>query len=172
VRLFYGAQRFDWDATVETGLTLAYFAIAIVAHALLALISRAFYALKDSKTPLIITILSVSFNIFFSYFLVLKNGWPIYALAFSFSTSTIISVVIMTIFLDRKINLPKLEIALSSSKILISTIVMGAALYIPIKLLDQLVFDTTRTINLLILTGIASAAGFITYIFFTWQCQV
>ena len=44
---------------------------------------------------------------------------------------------------------------------------MGVALYIPIKLLDQLVFDTTRTINLLILTGIASTTGIVEYIFFT-----
>ena len=29
----------------------------------------------------------------------------------------------------------------------------GAALYIPLKLLDQLVFDTTRTFGLMLLTG-------------------
>jgi hypothetical protein len=49
---------------------------------------------------------------------------------------------------------------------------MGVALYVPIKLLDQLVFDTTRTINLIILTGIASFAGLISYIFFTWLLDI
>jgi len=49
---------------------------------------------------------------------------------------------------------------------------MGVALYIPIKLLDQLVFDTTRTINLLILTGIASVLGLTSYIFFTWLFDI
>ena len=49
---------------------------------------------------------------------------------------------------------------------------MGLALYIPIKLLDQLVFDTTRTINLLVLTSIASVAGLITYVFFTWLLDI
>lgn len=172
VRLFYGASRFDWEATVETGLTLAYFAISITANALIALLSRAFYALKDAKTPFIITLVTVVFNIFFSYFLILKNNLPIYYLAFSFSASSIIGVVIMGLMLNSKITLPKFAITLSFLKIFISTIVMGVAIYVPIKLLDQLVFDTTRTINLLILTGIASLIGFVSYIFFTWLFDI
>ena len=172
VRLFYGAGRFDWEATVETGLTLAYFSIAITANALIALLSRAFYAFKDSKTPFVITLMSVMFNIFLSYTLILKNNLPIYYLAFSFSASSILGAILMTLMLNRKIEIPKFEIILSSSKIFISTIVMGVALYVPIKLLDQLVFDTTRTINLLILTGIASSAGIISYIFFTWLFDI
>lgn len=172
VRLFYGASRFDWEATVETGLTLAYFSIAITANALIALLSRAFYAFKDSKTPFVITLVTVMFNIFLSYTLILKNNLPIYYLAFSFSAASIIGVIIMTLMLNRKIDIPKFEMILSSSKIFISTIIMGVALYVPIKLLDQLVFDTTRTINLLILTGIASSAGIISYIFFTWLFDI
>jgi hypothetical protein len=46
------------------------------------------------------------------------------------------------------------------------------ALYIPIKLLDQLVFDTTKTINLLLLTGISSIAGLSLYVFLTWVFNV
>ncbi len=172
VRLFYGASRFDWDATVETGLTLAYFSIAISANALIALLSRAFYAFKDSKTPFIITAVSVLFNIFMSYVLILVNHLPIYYLAASFSASSIIASVVMTLMLNNKIILPKLEIIVSFVKIAISTVVMGVALYVPIKLLDQLVFDTTRTVNLLILTGIASSAGSISYIFFTWLFDI
>src|SRR3989344_5412818 len=129
VRLFYGASRFDWDATVDTGLTL-------------------------------------------SYLLILKNNLPIYYLAFSFSLSSILGSLVLTFLLNRKIDLPKLNLGISFLKIFISSIVMGVALYIPIKLLDQLVFDTTRTINLLILTGIASVLGLTSYIFFTWLFDI
>ena len=45
-------------------------------------------------------------------------------------------------------------------------------LYIPIKLLDQLVFDTTKTINLILLTGISSFAGLSLYLFLTWLFDV
>lgn len=172
VRLFYGASRFDWEATVETGLTLAYFSISIAANALIALLSRAFYAFKDSKTPFVVTAISVAVNIFLSYFLILRNSLPIYYLALSFSTSSIVGVIMMTIMLNKKVELPKLEITISFFKIFISTVVMGVALYVPIKLLDQLVFDTTRTVNLLILTGIASGFGLTSYIFFTWLFDI
>lgn len=172
VRLFYGASRFDWNATVDTGLTLAYFSISIAASAMIALLSRAFYALKDSRTPFVITAITVGINIVLSYVFILIYRFPIYSLAFSFSASSIIGAVLMTIFLNKKIKLPKMEIVTSLSKIIISTIVMGIALYIPIKLLDQLVFDTTRTINLLILTGIASVLGLASYVFFTWLLDI
>ncbi len=172
VRLFFGASKFDWPATVDTGLTLAYFSIAITANALIPLLSRAFYAFKDSKTPLVITLFCVVINIALSYIFILIYHMPIYYLGLAFSISSIIGVFIMIFFLNRRIALPKSFILLSFLKILISSIVMGAALYIPIKLLDQLVFDTTRTINLLVLTGIASIAGFISYVFFTWLFDI
>ncbi|PJA90049.1 MAG: murein biosynthesis integral membrane protein MurJ, partial [Candidatus Levybacteria bacterium CG_4_9_14_3_um_filter_36_7] len=152
VRLFFGASRFDWSATVDTGLTLAYFSISISAIAIMYLVSRAFYALKDAKTPFIVTSISVSINIFTSYLFILCYHFPIYSLAFSFSIANLVSIVVMLLLLDRKVNLPRLDILLTLTKILIATVIMGVALYVPIKLLDQLVFDTTRTINLLILT--------------------
>ena len=58
------------------------------------------------------------------------------------------------------------------SKIFISSAFTAFALYIPIKLLDQLVFDTTKTINLLLLTGISSFAGLCLYLFLTWLFDV
>src|SRR5436190_15655160 len=51
VRLIYGASQFDWDATVLTGRTLALFSISIFAQSLINLVSRAFYALQDTKSP-------------------------------------------------------------------------------------------------------------------------
>ena len=128
--------------------------------------------MKDSKTPMLVTAISVIVNIVLSYYLILVESLPIYFLAFSFSASSILGVILMGFFLNRKINLPKLEIIITATKIFISTVVMGVALYVPIKLLDQLVIDTTRTIGLLMLTGIAGAVGIISYIFFTWLFDI
>ena len=50
--------------------------------------------------------------------------------------------------------------------------VMAVFLYIPIKLLDQVVFDTTRTINLVFLTGIAGGCGIIMYLVLTRILEV
>ncbi len=172
VRLFYGSGRFDWEATLITGYTLAFLSLSISAQAATLLVSRAFYAIHETKIPFIMTLISVIVNIVISVYFVIVLNLPIYYLAFSFSIGNILGFLLMVIALDRKIVLPKMNMFISASKIVISAFVTGIALYIPIKLLDQLVFDTTRTINLLILTGIASAIGFAAYLFFTWLLDI
>ena len=57
-------------------------------------------------------------------------------------------------------------------KMLLATVIMGMALYIPIKLLDQVIFDTTRTINLLVLTGLSSIFALSIYVFLVWFMKV
>lgn len=173
VRLFFGASRFDWQATVDTGRTLAFFAVSLFASSLIYLLARAFFALKDTKTPFFVTLFSTVINILFSYLFILIYKLPVYYLAFAYSIATLIAVVLLIFLLDFKIGgLPKLSLYLESLKIFLATFVMGVALYVPIKLLDQLVFDTTKTINLIALASLSSAIGFLTYIFFTWLLDI
>lgn len=172
VRLFFGADKFDWDATVATGLTLALLGVSIAAQSAIYLFSRAFFALRDSQTPFFITLFSVGINIALSYYFILYLKLPVYYLGVSYTIGSFMSFLLLLITLNAKIMLPKLEIVIATLKILTATLVMGVALYIPIKLLDQLVFDTTRTINLAILTGIASFCGIVAYVFFTWLLDI
>lgn len=172
VRLAFGVERFDWEATVLTGMTLAAFAISIAAQSLIYLLSRAFFAMKDTKTPFIITSVSVGLNIVLAYLFIVVLQRDVYFLALSFSLANILSAIIMTIYLNIHIVLPKFYMSVSVVKTLIATLIMGFSLYIPIKLLDQLVFDTTRTIGLIMLTGIASLLGFLSFLFFTWLLEI
>ena len=57
-------------------------------------------------------------------------------------------------------------------KMVFAALMAGISLYIPMKLLDQLVFDTTRVIPLIALTGVASFAGLSVYIFLTWLLEI
>lgn len=190
VRLIFGAGKFDWDATVLTGRILAFFALSIFAQSLIGLLSRAFYALHDTKTPLIIGGISVVTTILLSIFFIFVLNNQIIAsdalgklrlvptgvegIALSYSISGIINLILLLIFLNRKIDgiFSKEQFVLPQIKIFISSFFMAIALYIPIKLLDQLVFDTTRTINLILLTGISSIAGLSLYLFLTWLFNV
>lgn len=172
IRLIYGASRFDWTATVDTGKALAFFSVSMAAQALMYLLARSFYAHKDTKTPLMVTVITVIANISLSFIFLMVLNLSIFYLALSFSFANILAAFIMFFLLDKKIKLPKATILWTLFKIMIAAFIMGIALYVPIKLLDQLVFDTTRTINLIMLTGIASAAGLATYIFFTWTLKI
>ncbi len=173
VRLVFGAGQFDWQATVLTGRTLAFFSLAMFAQALIYLVSRGFYALHDTKTPLIVGTITTILMIFLSMIFILRYGYGVESIAIAYSIGGICNLVILMKILDKKVNgFDKLSLLLSISKIFLATLFTGFALYIPIKLLDQLVFDTTRTINLLMLTGISSLLGLSLYLFLTWLFNV
>lgn len=173
VRLVFGAPKLDWPATVLTGRTLAFFALSIFAQALVTLIYRAFYALHDTKTPLIIggitTILMLALGAGFIFFF---HG-SVITIAFAYTLANIVNFLVLFFMLERKVGgFNKWELLISVGKTSVSTGCMAVALYVPIKLLDRLVFDTTRTVNLLVLTGISTLIGLALYLFLTWLFDV
>lgn len=173
VRLVYGAAQFDWQATVLTGKTLAFFSLSIFAQALVYLVSRGFYALHDTKTPLIVGAITTLAMVIFGFLFILYYRFGVESIAVAYSLAGILNFLALMILLDRKTGgFGKTALTFSSLKILVASFFTGFALYIPIKLLDQLVFDTTRTVNLLLLTGISSLIGLSLYFFLTWLLNV
>jgi putative peptidoglycan lipid II flippase len=173
VRLIFGAAQFDWQATVLTGRTLAFFSISIFAQALVYLVSRGFYALHDTKTPLIIGAVTTFSMIFMGVVSIFIYHLGVESIAIAYSIASILNFLILFIFLDRKVGgFTKIPLLVTVSKIFLASAFTAFALYIPIKLLDQLVFDTTKTINLILLTGISSSAGLSLYLFLTWLFDV
>src|SRR5262249_50212869 len=95
------------------------------------------------------------------------------SLALAYFLSSIVNFFVLFIWLDKKTGGFNMKFTLlSSGKIFIASAVTAVALYIPIKLLDQVVFDTTKTINLLELTGIASICGVVINGLLTWLLKV
>lgn len=173
VRLVFGSGQFDWDATVLAGRILAFFSFGIFAQALIYLVSRGFYALHDTRMPLIVGSFTTGIMVCLGTVFVLFYHLGVESIAFAYSISGILNLLILFLLLDRKIGgFGKKALIIPFAKIFIATLFTAVALYIPIKLLDQLVFDTTKTINLLFLTGISSTAGLIIYLFLTWLFNV
>ncbi len=173
VRLVFGASRFDWSATVATGMTLSAFSISLFAQAIVQVLARAFYALYDSKTPVLIGIISVLINSLLSVLFVMYYKWPVWSLGVSASVASIVNALLLLFYLNKHVKgFLSHALLLPSLKMCVAALVTGVALYIPIKLLDQLVFDTTRTFGLLLLTGLTTFVGLTTYVFFSWVLGV
>lgn len=173
VRLIYGAGEFDWAATVLTGKMLALFSVAIFAQALTYLISRGFYALHDTKTPLVVGTCTTLFMLLLGGIMVMHFHFGIESIAIAYSLASILNFLVLTIFLDRRTQgFQRSTLFYPAGKIFLASFFTGIALYVPIKLLDQLVFDTTKTFNLLLLTGISSFFGLSLYLFLTWAFKV
>ncbi len=173
VRLIYGSSRFDWQATVLTGTTLSMFSISLFAQALIHVLTRGFYALYDSRTPVFVGIVGITINTVLSIWFVNVLHLPVWSLGLSTSVASIVHVILLFIFLDRKVKgFSRSQLIIPPIKIGIAAVLTGVMLYIPIKLLDQLVFDTTRTFNLILLTGISGCIGLTTYLFLAWVLGV
>lgn len=165
VRLVFGARQFNWEATVLTGATLAFLAIGLSAQAISLLLVRGFYALKDTRTPVVVSLIAVVLNIVLSVYAIVVLKFDVWSIGFANSISAILSAVLLFWTLHFKVGKFQLKMVLTPLfKMLMATVIMGISLYIPIKLLDQVIFDTTRTVNLLFLTGTSALFALAIYV--------
>lgn len=183
VRLLFGARGFSWEDTIVTGQTVALFSLAVFAQATAHLLIRAFYALHDTKTPLYCVSLTAAINIGLSFFLTrifdlrLLNristlNSPV-GLALAFSIANLLHFFLLLFWLNKKVGyFDKLKVFLPAGKIFLAGFIMAIFLWAPMRLLDQLIFDTTKTINLIILTLVVSFIGFSVYFFLTWALKI
>ncbi len=168
VRLVFGSSRFDWGATVLTGMTLSAFSISLFAQAIIHVLARGFYALYDSKTPVIVGIIAIVINTVLSIWFIQILHLPVWSLGISTSVASITNAILLLFLLDRRVRFPRHTLLVPPLKMFVAAVSTGVMLYILLKLLDQLVFDTTRTINLIFLTGVTGTIGMSTYFFLSW----
>lgn len=172
VRLAYGAGSFPWAETVTTGKLVAMFAIAIAAGSLSHIIVRVFYALHDTKTPFIINLLSTTINVSLSYYFlfIIKTG--IVGMAFAITLADILETTILTVILYHIARFSLKEIIKPFGKMLLAAAVTALSLWIPLRVLDQLIFDTTHTIPLIILTLVVVVIGIAVYVSISYLLKI
>lgn len=194
VRLAFGALLFDWEATVMTGYVVAGFAVSICAQGAAYFLARGFYALQDTKTPVLIQIFSVVVSIGLCVISILVLHLPVWSLALSYSLATLLHAGLLLIFLYKKVggfDLRKLVVPFM--KISASSLVSGSAMYFFLKVLDRsawdqrlsflggltlpanfeiFVIDTRYTLNLVFLTAFVSIIGAAVYFAVSWLLRI
>lgn len=184
VRLIFGTDIFTWEATVETSLVVSAFAIGIFSQAANSILARSFYALANTRTPVIISISTLTLNIILDYLLVVVYKLPVWSLAFAFSFSSILQSILLFVLITNRIhNGAKTALYLPILKSIIGGILSGSVMYFILKFFDKsvwikklsfitqvelpfekFVLDTRYTVNLLILTAIVGIIGVAVYI--------
>ncbi len=194
VRLAFGAARFDWEATVTTGYVVAAFAISIFAQCAAYFLARGFYALQDTKTPVVIQILSIVVGISLSAAAILVFHLPVWSLALSYSLATFLHAGLLLIFLHKKVGgFDFYKLSIPFMKISIASLTSGVFMYVFLKILDRsawdlrlsflgrltlpanfevFVIDTRYTVNLIILTTIVGLIGATVYFLMSWLLKI
>ncbi len=172
VRLAYGADSFPWAETVLTGKLVAILAISICARALTHILVRVFYALRNTTTPLVVNLLSTAINLGLSYYFlfVVKSG--ILGMALAISVASLVETIILTSILYNLANFSSSRLLLPFGKMLALTVITGIALWVPLRVLDNLIFDTTRTVPLIFLTVTVGCIGLVVYLGLSYLFQV
>lgn len=173
VRIVFGAKSFPWPATILTGQTLALFSFSIFAQAVIQLLVRGFYAVKDTRTPLVIGLASATLNIILSFIFTFSLGWGIRGVALAISVSGILETILLIIFLDRSVGqIIQRSLTVPLVKITLATTFVGFILWALMRYLDQIVFDTTRTSSLVALTLTVTFVGLALYVSLSWLLRL
>lgn len=98
----YLARFIFGDVAPEVALIFGYLTIAIFFRIVYSLISRYFYAYKDTRTPLYVSVFSISLNIFLAFRLAAPDAYGISGLAMAQSITAGFEVAILTLLLIRR----------------------------------------------------------------------
>lgn len=157
VRVILGSGQFDWEDTILTAQTLAWFSFSLFAQALLPLLVRSFFAFHDSRTPFYIGLASVAINIALGWPLSMKYG--IVGLALAFSASSLANLILLWVFLKKRMhNLDEKNIAISVLKFLFAGIFMALAAQ-GMKYVVEPFFGTTTFLGIFLQGFIAGIVG-------------
>ncbi len=100
IRLMYQQGAFTAQATQATFVALAFYAVGVLPYSAIHVLSRAYYALEDTKTPVVISSISMLVNLFFSLLLIGPMGHG--GLALAYSITGMFNAVVMLFFLRKK----------------------------------------------------------------------
>lgn len=196
VRLVFGAARFTWESTVQTGYTLSIFCLSIFSEALILLLARAFYALHKTKTAVKVSIGCIFTNIILGFILILIFHLSAWGLALSFSISSIAQFLILLFLLNREVGgFERKKFFIPFIKISFASLFSGSLMFFLLKIFDRsawdkrlsflgkfglalpttferFVLDTRYTVNLVTLTFLVALVGIGTYLFWAWVLKI
>ncbi|HEY3415530.1 MAG TPA: murein biosynthesis integral membrane protein MurJ [Armatimonadota bacterium] len=132
-----------------TAFLLAFFSWGILAASLVQLISRGFYALHDTRTPVVVQIGMVVASLGISLALMYGSPFGYGGVAIAFSLTMTASTVVLLELLRRRLGrLGGRSIFTSLWKIALATVAMGVVLYGVSALIAPVATNGTQTLSL------------------------
>jgi len=127
IGIVYQHGRFLAYDTHQTALALSCYAVGLAGYSVLKLVAPAFYALGDSRTPMLVSIASVLVNAIAAFAMVRIAGFGHAGLALTTSVVSTFSSLALLILLRSKIGaLQGKEILIGLAKIAAAAALMGA----------------------------------------------
>ena len=141
---------FDATATQLVSDALLFYSIGVFAHAAIEIVSRGFYVLGDTRTPVALAISSMLLNVILSA--VLVGPMELKGLALALSISAIAEFVLLTLLLNGRLNRQLLSRTVwwSTIKTMVAALIMGQLVWLLIEVLVGLDFARDSWIVLML----------------------
>jgi len=156
--------RFSLADAESTVFPLAFFSLGLAGLSAVEILTRSFYAMRDSTTPVLVSVGQFIFKIALSLILINAARWGVQwgmaALAFSTSLAALIEAIVLFWLLHQRVGgLQVRETALFTGRVLLASLAMGLALLLVRIVLGSMFgliahipfliwLDTTRTQSL------------------------
>lgn len=169
IRVLYERGSFDATSTQMVAWALLWYAVGLTGHSLVEVLSRAFYAMHDTKTPVTVGVIAMTGNILLSFgfaWLFEQIGWlPLGGLALANSFATAVESVALLLILRKRLKgIEGKQIVRTGLLAFAASVVMGAALF------AWMAFFGQRNQILVLLVGVGS--GLIVYVVMLWVLKV
>ncbi|KAB3534733.1 murein biosynthesis integral membrane protein MurJ [Alkaliphilus pronyensis] len=157
VTLLFGRGVFDIAAIELTSLALFYYSIGMMGFGLREVLSRAFYSMHDTKTPVKNAALGMILNIILN--IILSRYLGIGGLALATSIAAIFTTILLFVSLRKKIGpFGMKQISISFLKILFASLAMGGLAKLSFNYLTT---SLSQNLSLLIAIGVGAVSYFV-----------
>ncbi len=145
---------------------MAAYSIGLAGYAAIKVLSPAFYALGDARTPMVISLISIAVNYVMNSFLVGPFGHV--GLAFSTSTVALVNFILLMLFMRRKLgSLEGRQLGGSLLRICAATVPMAVMAWLCSALAAELPIHGL----MLHIVGVGVSIGLAAIVFY-WSCRV
>jgi len=128
VELIFERGAFNADSTSMTAMALLGYAPGLLGYSAVKIASPTFYAMKDARTPVLISMATIVLNLVLN--LVLVRYYSFQGLAMGTAIAALFNAACLFFVLSRRIDgIDGSRVALATGKILIASFAMGAAAY-------------------------------------------
>ena len=132
--LLYQRGEFDQRSTELVAWALLWYAAGLVGHSVVEIVSRAFYALHDTRTPVLLGVAAMALNTVLSYLLAglfTQVGWlPHGGLALANSLATTLEMLALLYVIRRRLDgLGSRRVLVAGSQALLAALLMSLAIW-------------------------------------------
>jgi putative peptidoglycan lipid II flippase len=128
IQLVFERRRFTPDDTNAVAWALLMYAPGLIGYSIVKIASPSFYALRDARTPVIVSIITVATNVGLNLWLVRVMGFG--GLALGTAISSLVNAGLLMLLLSRRIGgVDGRRVFETFAKIGAASLVMGAAAY-------------------------------------------